>query len=236
MDPLSIATTVTALATLSSQVVILCNNLARRYQTMRRTLIVLRTEISTYQTALHPEQDLLLDLTSSLATYLGCKNEWTDSFDTALSACSITTSILIGELEKAVDAASGGFITYTLKEDDIKDLTNGLQGRQGGVQLLVQTLQLQSTTDIVQLLHKNQDILKKVQKQTDRLSTIRGMHSNAETNETFSIFNLDIEDKRFGFDDELSRFRPIQESSSGTASTEDEATCDKNTNLESTSR
>lgn len=36
------------------------------------------------------------------------------------------------------------------------------------------------------------------------------MHSNAERNETFSIFSLDIEDKRFGFDDELSRLGPYK--------------------------
>lgn len=52
--------------------------------------------------------------------------------------------------------------------------------------------------------------MKKVRKQTDRLSSTWGMHLNAETNEIFSIFSLDIEDKRFGFDDELSRLGPYR--------------------------
>jgi hypothetical protein len=131
MDPLSIAASVTALATLCGQVVVLCNNVAGRQESIRRTLISLRTEIVAYQASLHHIQDLLLDQSGPLAAFLGGNNAWTESFDTALSACSITISILIGELRKAIESSTGNSLKYTWKEQEIKDLIGELRGQQG---------------------------------------------------------------------------------------------------------
>jgi len=142
MDPLSIAASVTALATLCGQVVVLCNNIAGRQQSIRRTLISLRTEIVAYQSSLHHIQDLLLDQSGPLAEYLKDSKEWSQSFDKALSGCSLAISILIGELQKAIESSTGSSLRYTLKEQEIKDLIGELRGQQGGVQFLVQTLQL----------------------------------------------------------------------------------------------
>jgi hypothetical protein len=139
---MTIATTTMALAKVCSQVVMLCNNLAYRVQGMRRTLIALRTETSAYQTSLHLIQDLLLDQTGDLASLLSNNKEWAESFDTALSACGVMISILVTELQKAMDTASSNSIQYILNEQDLKDLIGELRGQQGGVQLLVQTLQL----------------------------------------------------------------------------------------------
>ncbi len=142
MDPMTIATTTTALAKVCGQVIMLCNNLAYRLQGMRRTLSTLRTETSAYQASLHLIQDLLLDQTGDLASLLRNNKEWAESFDTALSACGIMISILVTELQKAIDTASSNSIRYILNEQDLKDLVGELRGQRGGVQLLIQTLQL----------------------------------------------------------------------------------------------
>jgi hypothetical protein len=142
MDPLSIATSVTAIVTLCGRVIILCNQVAGRQQAIRRTLILLRTEIVAYQASLHNIQDLLLDQTSPLARYLGSNEEWTRSFDTALTACSLTFSIIASDLEKTIESSMGSTLRYTLKEQDIKDSIGELRGQQNAVQLLIQTLHL----------------------------------------------------------------------------------------------
>lgn len=142
MDPLSIAASVTAVATLCGKILILCNQVAGRQQSIRRTLASLRTEIFAYQVSLHRIHDLLLDQTGSLAEYLTSNNEWTESFDTALSGCSLTASILFGELQKAIDSSTGSLIRFTLNELEIKDLIGQLRGQQASIQLLMQTLQL----------------------------------------------------------------------------------------------
>jgi hypothetical protein len=142
MDPLSIAASVTALVTLTARIVVLCNQVAGRQHKIRRTLASLRTEIVAFQVSLHHIHDLLLDQTGSLWEHLSTNNQWTESFDTALSGCSLTISILIAELEKAVEASSGSSLKFTLEEKEIKDLVGELRGQQASVQLLVQTLQL----------------------------------------------------------------------------------------------
>jgi hypothetical protein len=142
MDPLSITTSVTALAALCGQVVMLCSRIPGRQASIHRTLINLKKEVSTYQTSLCLIEELLIDQDSVLAKILGAKNEWTESFDTALSGCSITISILISMLENIIASCTGSSFNFTLKEQDLKDLIGELRGQNQGVQLLLQTLQL----------------------------------------------------------------------------------------------
>jgi hypothetical protein len=142
MDPLSITTSVTALAALCGQVVILCGRIFGRQESIRRTLITLSMEVSTYQASLFQIQGLLTDQGGLVAKTLSVRNEWTGSFDTALSGCSITISILISMLEKEIASCTGSSLKYTLKEQDLKDLIGELRGQQQGVQILISTLQL----------------------------------------------------------------------------------------------
>jgi hypothetical protein len=142
MDPLSITTSVTALAALCGQVVILCSRIPGRHASIHRTLINLKKEVSTYQTSLCLIEELLIDQDGLLAKTLGAKNEWTESFDTALSGCSITISILISMLEKIITSCTGSSFNFTLKEQDLQDLIGELRGQSQGVQLLISTLHL----------------------------------------------------------------------------------------------
>ncbi|KAH8660958.1 ankyrin repeat-containing domain protein [Tricladium varicosporioides] len=210
MDPLSIAASVTALATLCGRVVVLCNNIAGKQKAIRRTLIALRTEIVAYQASLHHIQDLLLDQTGSLAEYLSSNGTWKDSFDTALSACGITVSILISELEKAIEGSTGSSYKYFLKEEDIKELIGELRGQQGAVQLLVQTLQMKSTAHILQILTEKRDVLQSIKKQTDTLSGHWGFRENSDNSDTFSIFSVDLNNRTFAFDEEISKLGPYR--------------------------
>ena len=142
MDPLSITTSVTALAALCGQVVILCSQIPGRQAGIRRTLISLKREVTTYQTSLCLIEELLVDQEGLLARILGANNEWTESFDTALSGSSITISILISMLEKIITRCTGSTLKFTLEEQDLKDLIGELRGQSQGVQLLISTLQL----------------------------------------------------------------------------------------------
>jgi hypothetical protein len=142
MDPLSITTSVTALAALCGQVVILCSRIPGRKASMHRTLSNLKVEVSSYQRSLCIIEDLLIDQDGLIAKTLSAKNEWTESFDTALSGCSITISILISMLEKIITRCTGSTLKFTLEEQDLKDLIGELRGQSQGVQLLISTLQL----------------------------------------------------------------------------------------------
>jgi hypothetical protein len=142
MDPLSITTSVTALAALCGQVVILCSRIPGRKESMHRTLSNLKVEVSSYQSSLCIIEDLLIDQDGLIAKTLSAKNEWTESFDTALSGCSITISILISMLEKIITRCTGSTLKFTLEEQDLKDLIGELRGQSQGVQLLISTLQL----------------------------------------------------------------------------------------------
>jgi hypothetical protein len=141
MDPISIAASVTALAIHCGQIIILCNSIVGRQHAARRALVSLRTESAAYQASLHTIQDLLIDQSGPLAEYLGSNEQWARSFDTALTACGLTFSILKYELDRAI-SSSVGTISYALKEDDIKKLIEELRGQRSAVQLLIQTLQL----------------------------------------------------------------------------------------------
>jgi hypothetical protein len=142
MDPLSITTSVTALAALCGQVVILCSRIPGRQASIHRTLSNLKVEVSSYQRSLCIIEDLLIDQDGLIAKTLSSKNEWTESFDTALSGCSITISILISMLEKIITRCTGSTLKFTLEEQDLKDLIGELRGQSQGVQLLISTLQL----------------------------------------------------------------------------------------------
>jgi hypothetical protein len=142
MDPLSIATSVIALATLCGQVVMLCNKLTGRKASIHRSLINLSMEVSTYQASLFHIQLLLIDQNGLFAKLLGGKNEWTESFDAALSACSITISVLISKLEETIASCADSALAFTLKEQDLQDLIGELRGQQQGLQVLLATLHL----------------------------------------------------------------------------------------------
>lgn len=141
MDPLSIAASVAALATLCGQIGTLCNDIAGKRESFRRTLISLHTESVVYQAALHNIYDLLLDQSGPLASYLGSNEDWAQSFDTALTACGVTFSILASELKKALDTAGSSTMRYILKEHDIKELVGELRGQPAAIQMLIQSLQ-----------------------------------------------------------------------------------------------
>jgi hypothetical protein len=142
MDPLVIATRVTALANLCSEVGILCSKLGGERGSISRTLVKLRIEASAHQASLLQIKLLLIDQDGIFAKLFADTNEWTDSFDRALSGCSITLSILISKLEKGNENGIGSSWNHTLKENDLHDLTEALRGQQQGLQILISTLHL----------------------------------------------------------------------------------------------
>lgn len=142
MDPLSITASVTALVTLCGQVLMLCSKIPGRVASIRRTLINLSMEVSTYHASLLQIQLLLTDQHDLFAKILEVENEWTKSFDRALSGCTITISILINKLEKEFESYTGSSMSYTLKEQALKDLMGELRGQQQGLQVLISSLNL----------------------------------------------------------------------------------------------
>ncbi|KAK8154429.1 hypothetical protein BKA80DRAFT_313517 [Phyllosticta citrichinensis] len=95
-------------------------------------------------------------------------DELRNIFDTAVTGCNVALSCLEHETSKlaksARDGASFGWrvkAKYLWKEDIMNDLLQKLRGQQGAIALLLQSLQMESLSDLRHFLHdKSGDVVK----------------------------------------------------------------------------
>jgi hypothetical protein len=139
----------------------------------------------------------------------------------------MTMSILVNKMEKEIKNCTGNFLTFTMKEQDLKDLIRELRGQQNPALNLTavsfaralgkvdSSRDRNSASEVFRILAEHRGILKSIRWQTAReLQPDRRRVSDPDYDsqeiDNFSVFNLDLDsdDKTFAFDDELTKLEP----------------------------
>ncbi|KAK7540390.1 hypothetical protein IWX49DRAFT_555213 [Phyllosticta citricarpa] len=145
-------------------------------------------------------------------------DELRDIFDTAVTGCNVALSCLEHETNKlaksARDGASFGWrvkAKYLWKEDIMNDLLQKLRGQQGAIALLLQSLQMESLSDLRHFLH---DKSSEVVKSEAEANALRKAHPEVDVPESVLGHKEDadsvlgdgasaVSSTEFSFDDEV---------------------------------
>lgn len=151
-------------------------------------------------------------------TTLQSKPELRNTLDRALTGCWVVYQSLDEEVRDLADKGDVDDLRkrdrahFLVKEANFKELLQQIQGQQSALGLLIQGMQMESLSDIHQLLNSNSVKLDQIAK---RSNTLRQKHPNmkvpesvleASTDDTYTIFG----DAKFTFDDEVVNSEPYQ--------------------------
>lgn len=214
MDPVSITgavLSVTATALKCSKVL---DSFRQQYNIASVTISAICSETTIVSASLSQLQVILLQGSGAI------KPELIPVLDTAITGCNVTFSCLEREVGKITAACPPGSsatmvaepsmkmkLKLLFNEDTMKELLQHIRGQQSALTFLLQLLQMQSLTELVTMLRKDQGVFRKV---ADDVSTLREAYPEVHVAE--SIFENDMEsvindmssmmdDREFGFDD-----------------------------------
>ncbi|KAK8232009.1 hypothetical protein HDK90DRAFT_293497 [Phyllosticta capitalensis] len=145
-------------------------------------------------------------------------DELREIFDTAVTGCAVALSCLENETNKLAKSAKdgGGFgwrvkAKYLWKEEIMNDLLQKLRGQQGAITLLLQSLQMESLSDLRHFLH---DKSGEVVKSEAEANALRKAHPEVDVPESVLGHKEDadsvlgdgasvVSSTEFSFDDEV---------------------------------
>ena len=148
MDPITIGTTVASLVTTFTKGAQTCNDLLSKYKQAPQTLASIHTECTTIKLALSHVYWLVNSNTELLASQLDARGPLAETFDVALTGCTVTFSLLDIELQKlcqqSKDESTYGTkerMKFVWNEGFARSLLDDMRGLQGAVTLLLTALQ-----------------------------------------------------------------------------------------------
>ena len=148
MDPITIGTTVASLVATFTKGAQTCNALLSKYKYAPQMLASIHTECTTIKLALSHVYWLVNSNTELLSSQLDARGPLAETFDVALTGCTVTFSLLDTELQKLCQQSKDKD-TYKAKdkmkfmwnEDLTRSLLDDMRGLQGAVTLLLTALQ-----------------------------------------------------------------------------------------------
>ncbi|KAG8532464.1 uncharacterized protein KY384_002341 [Bacidia gigantensis] len=164
MDPLSLAPFILSVIVISEKTGFLIKDLISRYKSAPITLTLIQTEIITILDALRRLERLCQNDPDSISTRFSSQADLVDTFDSALTGCVTVISCIEHELCKVSKRRPfqsikwTGNIKFMFTENAIKALLQHLGGQRGAIQLLLQSLQVETMAS----MHQKQDELAKI--------------------------------------------------------------------------
>ncbi|KAH7050132.1 hypothetical protein B0J12DRAFT_600185 [Macrophomina phaseolina] len=166
------------------------SNLRDRYQNATSTITAICAESSSISAALSQIQGLLLRDVSHLDSHFANRPELRETFDTALTGCEVIYACLEEEIQRlSANARDADAMTWRVKcrfiwrEDTMRDLLSQLRGQQMALNLLIQMLQLESLSELKQLMRDNNAMMNKV---AQRSRSLRETHPRIRVSSVFS--------------------------------------------------
>ena len=148
MDPATIGTTVAFLVATFTKSAQTCNTLLSKYKHAPQTLASIYTECTTVKLALSHVYWLVNSNAELLSSQLDAQGPLAETFDVALTGCTVTFSLLDVELQKLCQqnkekesSSAKERIRFVWNEDLARSLLDDMRGLQGAVTLLLTALQ-----------------------------------------------------------------------------------------------
>lgn len=170
------------------------SNLRDKYQNAASTITAICAECSSISASLSQIQNLLVRDSGILDSHLTNRPELRETFDTALTGCEVVYACLEEEIQRLCAGAHGAdAMTWRVRcrfiwrEDTMRDLLSQLRGQQMALNLLIQMLQLESLSELKQLMRDNNAMISKV---AQRSRSLRETHPRIRVS---SIFSADRE-------------------------------------------
>lgn len=176
MDPLSITAAVLSITATSLKVARGLNYIREKYKHAQLTISAISTEATVVSASLSRVQGLILRDAGGITGQLEEGSDLTNIFDCALTGCSVVLEVIDDEIQKLVEASNGevelGWAArcrLIWNEDLMKDLLTQLRGQQTALTLLLQGIQLESMTEMNNLMRTNAVVLQRVNAKTRSL-------------------------------------------------------------------
>ncbi|KAK0513620.1 hypothetical protein JMJ35_003984 [Cladonia borealis] len=212
MDPISIGTTIASLVKTFTTGAQTCNALLSKYKHAPQTLASIHTECTTIKLALSHVYWLVNSDSELLSSQLDAQGPLAETFDVALTGCTVAFSLLDVELQKLCQQSkekesfsTKERIRFVWNEDLARSLLDDMRGLQGAVTLLLTALQTSSLAALNRTIAQQRPVIERVRQSTN--SVCQGIsQTSQEGNEifdTYSIFSSTIGDEEFAFDNEV---------------------------------
>lgn len=176
MDPISITAAVLSITATSLKVARGLNYIREKYKHAQLTISAISTEATVVSASLSRMQGLILRDADDITGQLQDGSELTKIFDCALTGCSVVLDVIDDEIQKLVEASNGEEETgwsarcrLIWNEDLMRDLLVQLRGQQTALTLLLQGIQLESMTDMNNLMRTNAVVLQRINAKTRSL-------------------------------------------------------------------
>ncbi|KAL1642648.1 hypothetical protein SLS58_005419 [Diplodia intermedia] len=195
VDPITVTYSVVNITTCVLTTAKSLSDLRDKYLNADRTITALCAESSSISASLSQIQGLLLrDGTAhALDAHFAHRPELRDTFDTALTGCTIVYACLEDEIQRlAAGARDADAMTWKVRcrfiwrEDTMRDLLSQLRGQQLALNLLVQMLQLESLQELKQLVRDNNQMISRV---AQRSRSLRDTHPRVSSRVAESVFS-----------------------------------------------
>ncbi|OJD40511.1 ankyrin repeat protein [Diplodia corticola] len=182
VDPITITYSVVNITTCVLTTAKSLSDLRDKFNNASNTITAICAESSSISASLSQIQGLLLrDATAhSLDSHFANRPELRDTFDTALTGCTIVYACLDEEIHRlSAGARDADAMTWKVRcrfiwrEDTMRDLLSQLRGQQMALNLLVQMLQLESLQELKQLVRDNNQIISRL---AQRSRSLRDTH------------------------------------------------------------
>ncbi|GME48290.1 Ankyrin repeat protein [Neofusicoccum parvum] len=145
------------------------STLRDKYQNAANTITAICAESSSISASLSQIQGLLLRDAANLESHFHNRPELRETFDTALTGCTVVYACLEEEIQRlTAGARDAEAVTWKVRcrfiwrEDTMRDLLSQLRGQQMALNLLIQMLQLESLTELKQLMRDNNAMISRV--------------------------------------------------------------------------
>jgi hypothetical protein len=148
MDPFSITVGVASLVTLCAQTISTCRDILSGLQDAPRILSSIQSECSTTREALSLMFIFMSKSDTTALSHLSGDETLAQSFDIALTGCTVTLSALDNELQKILEHHKRDGkpdlvqrAKYVWNEDSLKDALDELRGQRDALNLLATVVQ-----------------------------------------------------------------------------------------------
>ncbi|KAL1615766.1 hypothetical protein SLS54_008771 [Diplodia seriata] len=195
VDPITVTYSVVNITTCVLTTAKSLSDLRDKYLNADRTITALCAESSSISASLSQIQGLLLrdGAAHALDSHFAHRPELRDTFDTALTGCTIVYACLEDEIQRlAAGARDADAMTWKVRcrfiwrEDTMRDLLSQLRGQQLALNLLVQMLQLESLQELKQLVRDNNQMMSRV---AQRSRSLRDTHPRVSSRVAESVFS-----------------------------------------------
>ena len=166
MDPISLTPFILSVIAISEKTVFVIKDLTSKYKSAPLTLSLIQTEITTILEALKRLENICCNDPDSISARFSSQIELVNTFDSALTGCVTVVSCLENELSRVSKRSPFQEIKWTnnlkfmLAESSIKTQLQHLGVKRGAIQLLLQSLQVESMATVHQKQNELSRLLK----------------------------------------------------------------------------